>query len=102
MKSIVLIISLLLFPPLAIADVPFPWQNTYNGVAGGLTSDLATIKNTAMSRAHDAAINGCDHNPYYGNTSGVQIGQMEPPPDCQCVDAVCICTDKLTLFCQAK
>lgn len=99
MKSFMIVMALVLIPSLALAGNSFPWQNTYEGIGGGM--DMEVAKSLSIKRAHSAAaVNGCA-NPY-NKTPGVQIGQVEPPPECQCVDSVCICTDKLTLYCQEK
>ena len=99
MKSIIIVVALLLTPSLALGFISYPWQTTYDGVAGG--TNVEAVKVIAMQRAHVAAANGCGTDPY-SKAPGVQIGQVEPPAECQSVDSVCICTDKLTIFCQAK
>lgn len=99
MKSLIIVTVLLLTPSLALAFTDYPWQVTFEGVAGG--TDVSTVRALATQRAHTSAINGCATDPY-NKTPGIQIGQVEPLAECQSVDSVCICTDKLTLYCQNK
>lgn len=103
MKKLIIGIALLLIPTVAFA-YDYKWSNYYEGVAGGDSTHLEQVKAIAVQRAHDAAlIGGCSRDPYGSTHSpGTQIGQVEPPATCQCVDTVCICTDKLELVCLSK
>ena len=105
MKSYIIAAVILLIPTLAYAfSMDHKWSDNYEGVAGG--SGLATpICEVAKTRAHAAATNACQKDPYgYGDKAkpGTQIGQVETPCTCQCVDGVCICSDKLEIVCFNK
>lgn len=100
--------GLLLVPSLAFAGHDWKWSNYYEGVAGGAASDIPFyspgICDAAKKRAHElAAAGSCTHDPYGSDhKDGVQVGQIELPCTCQCVDYVCICTDKLEIVCLSK
>lgn len=103
MKQLVIVIGLLLIPTLAFAGHDWKWSNYYEGVAGGALNTAPTCE-LAKKRAHDlAAVGSCTHDPYGSDhKDGIQVGQIELPCTCQCVDLVCICTDKLEIVCLSK
>jgi hypothetical protein len=109
MKSYIIVTALLLVPTLAYAfSMDHKWSENYEGVAGGSAQDASLagpVCDVAEARAHAAAKNVCQNDPYgYGSKAkpGTKIGQIETPCTCQCVDNVCICTDKLEIVCFNK
>jgi len=103
MKSLLIAGLLLLIPTFAYA-YDHKWSNNYVGIAGGSMQDQDSVKALAVQRAHDAATKagGCSHNPYGDEKNGVQVGQVELPTTCQCVDNVCICHDELEVVCLSQ
>jgi len=103
MKLFIIAPILLLIPAVAFA-YDYKWSNYYEGVAGGSAKSLDQVKTLAVQRAHDAAVVGGCSRDFYGDTHSpsLQIGQIELPTTCQCVDDVCICTDKLEIVCFNK
>jgi hypothetical protein len=97
------IAAVLLIPGLAFAS-DWKWSEYYEGVAGGSLKDQEATKELAVQKAHILAVGkACALSPYsLSKTPGLVIGMIEPPVTCQCVDDVCICTDKVEVVCLSQ
>lgn len=106
MKSAFIVVALLLVSSLALG-YDREWSNHYEEIAAGpdpKASPQIITSPTICDVAHERALakakmDDCKYP--VTNDRGTRIGVVERC-SCQCVDNVCICTDKLDVYCIIK
>jgi hypothetical protein len=100
-KTISIVSLLLLVPSIAIA-YDREWNTHFEADAGGTRDQAETMCATAKAAANVKALTDNCLYPYSTPAEhGDRIGQKETC-DCVCIDSVCICTDKLDIYCRIK
>lgn len=98
-KTLSIVSFLLLFPATALG-YDQEYTNSFEASAGG--TDQSTLCALASKRAAaSATLDNCEYKFSSPKGHGVRFGQKEIF-NLQCVDGVCICTDKLDVYCRAK